>query len=57
MTDILITKMKSIVRRFALIGAAGYSAPRHMKAIKKTGNNLVAALLNHRWQLDEFVRS
>lgn len=31
------------VRNFALIGAAGYVAPRHMKAIKDTGNNLVAA--------------
>ena len=29
---------------FALIGAAGYIAPRHMKAIKETWNNLVAAL-------------
>lgn len=29
---------------FALIGAAGYIAPRHMRAIKDTGNNLVAAL-------------
>jgi UDP-N-acetyl-2-amino-2-deoxyglucuronate dehydrogenase len=29
---------------FALIGAAGYIAPRHMKAIKDTGNNLVVAL-------------
>lgn len=29
---------------FALIGAAGYIAPRHMKAIKDTGNNLVCAL-------------
>lgn len=29
---------------FALIGGAGYIAPRHMKAIKDTGNNLVAAL-------------
>lgn len=29
---------------FALIGAAGYIAPRHMKAIKESGNNLVAAL-------------
>lgn len=27
-----------------MIGAAGYIAPRHMKAIKDTGNNLVAAL-------------
>lgn len=29
---------------FALIGAAGYIAPRHMQAIKDTGNNLVAIL-------------
>lgn len=29
---------------FALIGAAGYIAPRHMKAIKDTGNQLIAAL-------------
>ncbi|GAA4728054.1 Gfo/Idh/MocA family protein [Flavisolibacter ginsenosidimutans] len=29
---------------FALIGAAGFIAPRHFKAIKETGNNLVAAL-------------
>lgn len=29
---------------FGLIGAAGYIAPRHMKAIKETGNTLVAAL-------------
>ncbi|MCK4568860.1 MAG: Gfo/Idh/MocA family oxidoreductase [Bacteroidales bacterium] len=31
-------------QNFALIGAAGYIAPRHMRAIKDTGNNLVAAL-------------
>jgi len=30
-------------KKFALIGAAGYIAPRHMKAIKETGNSLVAA--------------
>ena len=30
--------------RFALIGAAGYIAPRHMKAIKETGNELAVAL-------------
>ena len=30
-------------KNFALIGAAGFVAPRHMKAIKETGNNLVAA--------------
>jgi UDP-N-acetyl-2-amino-2-deoxyglucuronate dehydrogenase len=32
------------MKNFALIGAAGYIAPRHLKAIKDTGNNLVAAL-------------
>lgn len=32
------------MKKFALIGAAGYIAPRHMKAIKETNNNLVAAL-------------
>jgi UDP-N-acetyl-2-amino-2-deoxyglucuronate dehydrogenase len=32
------------MKNFALIGAAGYIAPRHMKAIKETGNVLVAAL-------------
>ncbi len=31
------------MKKFALIGAAGYIAPRHMKAIRDTGNNLVAA--------------
>ncbi len=28
---------------FAIIGAAGYIAPRHLRAIKDTGNNLVAS--------------
>ncbi len=31
------------MKNFALIGAAGYIAPRHMKAIKETGNELVVA--------------
>jgi UDP-N-acetyl-2-amino-2-deoxyglucuronate dehydrogenase len=31
------------MKSFALIGASGYIAPRHMKAIKDTTNNLVAA--------------
>lgn len=31
-------------QHFALIGAAGFIAPRHMKAIKDTGNLLVAAV-------------
>ncbi|SHM69850.1 UDP-N-acetyl-2-amino-2-deoxyglucuronate dehydrogenase [Roseovarius litoreus] len=32
------------MKNFALIGAAGFVAPRHMKAIRDTGNKLVAAL-------------
>lgn len=32
------------MKNFALIGAGGYIAPRHMKAIKETGNRLIAAL-------------
>lgn len=32
------------MKNFALLGAAGYIAPRHMQAIKSTGNDLVAAL-------------
>lgn len=33
-----------MIKRFALIGAAGFIAPRHMVAIRETGNELVAAL-------------
>lgn len=32
------------MKNFALIGAAGYIAPRHLKAIKNTDSNLSAAL-------------
>ncbi|HTF81245.1 MAG TPA: Gfo/Idh/MocA family oxidoreductase [Cytophagales bacterium] len=32
------------MKTFALIGAAGFIAPRHMKAIQETGNDLVAAM-------------
>lgn len=32
------------MHNFALIGAAGYIAPRHMQAIKDTGNQIVALL-------------
>jgi UDP-N-acetyl-2-amino-2-deoxyglucuronate dehydrogenase len=32
------------MKNFALIGVAGFVAPRHLKAIKDTGNVLVAAL-------------
>lgn len=31
-------------KNFALIGAAGYIAPKHLRAIKETDNNLLAAL-------------
>lgn len=31
-------------RNFALVGAAGFVAPRHLQAIRDTGNELVAAL-------------
>lgn len=31
------------MKNFALIGAAGYIAPRHMRAIKDTGHNLAVA--------------
>ena len=32
------------MKNFALIGAAGFVAPRHMKAVRETGHRLVAAL-------------
>ena len=32
-----------MTEKFAIVGAAGYIAPRHMKAIKETQNTLVAA--------------
>ncbi len=35
------------MKNFALIGAAGYIAPRHLNAIKDTGSQLVAALDPH----------
>ena len=37
----------SMTRNFALTGAAGFVAPRHLKAIKDTGNRLVAAVDPH----------
>nr|MBN1228574.1 Gfo/Idh/MocA family oxidoreductase [Anaerolineae bacterium] len=35
------------MKNFALIGAAGYIAPRHLQAIHDTGNRLIAALDPH----------
>jgi UDP-N-acetyl-2-amino-2-deoxyglucuronate dehydrogenase len=34
-------------QRFAIIGVGGYIAPRHLKAIKDTGNTVIAALDPH----------
>ena len=39
--------MSGDVRNFALTGAAGFVAPRHLKAIKDTGHRLVAAVDPH----------
>jgi len=35
---------QNMSKNFALIGLGGYIAPRHLKAIKETGNSLLAAL-------------
>lgn len=35
------------MKKFAITGIAGYVAPRHLKAIKETGNTLVAAMDPH----------
>jgi UDP-N-acetyl-2-amino-2-deoxyglucuronate dehydrogenase len=35
------------MKNFVLIGAGGYIAPKHMQAIKDTGNNLLAAIDKH----------
>jgi UDP-N-acetyl-2-amino-2-deoxyglucuronate dehydrogenase len=35
------------MKNFAIIGAAGYIAPRHLDAIRATGNRLVAAVDPH----------
>ncbi len=34
-------------KRFALIGVAGFIAPRHLKAIKENGHNLIACMDKH----------
>jgi UDP-N-acetyl-2-amino-2-deoxyglucuronate dehydrogenase len=39
-----MNRTENKITNFALIGAAGYIAPRHMKAIRDTGNNLITAL-------------
>jgi len=35
------------MKNFAITGVAGYIAPRHLKAIKETGNNLISAVDPH----------
>lgn len=40
-------KQTKEMKNFALTGLAGYIAPRHLKAIKDTGNRLVAAVDPH----------
>lgn len=37
-------KNGNFMKKFGIIGASGYIAPRHMKAIADTGNELIAAL-------------
>ncbi len=34
-------------KNFAITGLAGYIAPRHLQAVKETGNNLIAAIDPH----------
>jgi hypothetical protein len=49
------------MHNFALIWAAGYIAPRHMQAIRETGNDLIAAVrvpmqsLNHQLKAAHFI--
>lgn len=40
----MINSKKGKMKNFAIVGCAGFIAPRHLKAIKETGNRLVAAL-------------
>ena len=50
MAEIIITIIKiheSDLKKFGITGVAGYVAPRHLKAIKDTGNILIAAADPH----------
>jgi UDP-N-acetyl-2-amino-2-deoxyglucuronate dehydrogenase len=40
-------KRRNMPKNFAITGVAGYVAPRHLRAIKDTGNRLVAAVDPH----------
>ena len=35
------------MKNFAIIGSGGFIAPRHMKAIKETGNVMLASVDKH----------
>jgi len=39
-----MSNQQNNIKNFALIGVGGYIAPRHLRAIKDTGNNLLASL-------------
>lgn len=41
------TSVETANKHFALIGVAGFIAPKHLKAIRDTGNTLVAAMDPH----------
>ncbi len=44
----MVTKQKiNKIKNFAMTGVAGYIAPRHLKAIKDTGNELIASFDPH----------
>lgn len=45
--NVLWSRKEQQVKNFALVGAAGYIAPRHLQAIHDTGNRLVAATDPH----------
>jgi len=42
-----IIKITNTMKNFAITGVAGYIAPRHLTAIKETGNRLLAAVDPH----------
>lgn len=42
--SVLVRKKERMTKNFAVIGVGGYIAPRHLRAIKDTGNRLVAAV-------------
>jgi UDP-N-acetyl-2-amino-2-deoxyglucuronate dehydrogenase len=42
-----IGSVATLAKNFAIVGVAGFVAPRHLKAIKDTGNRLVAAADPH----------